>query len=105
MLKLYMTFFLLAFLFSMASAQFPYKQGGYKGLVVDKLRNVPIEGATIKNKTTQEVVLTNENGYFSIKQKLTDEDSLIVSAIGHEQLTVAIKDFVAGNKSLRLNEQ
>jgi outer membrane receptor protein involved in Fe transport len=73
--------------------------------VVDETRNIPLEGAMVKNRTSNEVVLSNETGQFSFKNKPSDADSLVVSAIGHEQKTITVKELFANNGLLSLRQK
>ena len=55
-----------------------------KGSVVDETTKLPVEGATINFYSAGQLAATNEQGKFSIKLSLKNQDSLIVSAIGYE---------------------
>lgn len=104
MKKFYFSALLVLFVVIQTTAQLPQRTP-FIATVVDETRNIPLEGATVKNNTTGEVVLTNEAGRAFFKNKPSDTDSLLISAIGHEQQIIAVKDLVANKGVLPLREK
>lgn len=104
MKKCYLSALVVLFAMQQATAQLQ-KRNLFVALVVDETRSLPLEGATVKNNTSNEVALTNETGQFFFKNKPADADSLVVSAIGHEQKTIAVKDLIANKGVLPLRQK
>ncbi len=62
---------------------FSQESRALKTVIVDAERSTVVEGATIKNLHTGEISFSNETGQFLLK-KITNEDSLVITAIGYE---------------------
>lgn len=75
------------------------------GSVIDAATNTPIEGATIRFYPGGQTIATNEQGKFSLKQNIQGNDSLFISAIGHERRRISYNDFIKDNRIISLNSQ
>ena len=65
---------------------------------------MPIEGATVLFYPGRQATITNEQGVFSVSRNAAYTDSIIVTAIGHQQLIVMYDDFDR-NRNIVLTEQ
>ena len=75
------------------------------GLVVDEAARIPIEGATISFSSAGQITFTNEQGKFSAKLALRNEDSLIISAIGYETVILSYADFSKNDNTVVLKNK
>jgi outer membrane receptor protein involved in Fe transport len=75
------------------------------GLVVDEAAGIPIEGATISFSAAGQMTFTNEQGKFSAKLALKNEDSLVISAIGYETVTLSYADFSKNDNTVVLKNK
>jgi outer membrane cobalamin receptor len=75
------------------------------GTIVNKQTNSPVEGATILFYPGKQATITNEQGSFSISRNAGYTDSITVTAIGHQKMTVPYKDFLSYNRHIALAEQ
>lgn len=80
------------------------KKAGIKTSVVDAEETSPVDGATIKNLRTGEIFFSNEEGQFSLK-RITDGDTLVVSAIGYETQHRPYKELAANKGIVYLRQQ
>jgi predicted cobalt transporter CbtA len=93
MVKIYFLFFIIVFTFNRTPAQGQNKQS-FTGIVYDASMKTPLEGATVKNKMGSETAFTNEQGRFSFQRITLESDSVVITAIGYEKITVGIKDVI-----------
>src|SRR5688572_6265862 len=76
-----------------------------KGSILDATTKLPVEGATINFYLAGQLAATNEQGEFSIKLSLKNQDSLIVSAIGYETKMISYTDFLKNDRIIRLKNR
>ena len=69
---------------------------------MDATTKAPIEGATISFYPRGLVTTTNEQGKFSIQSNAGKNDSLLISAIGHEITRISYNDFIKNNRIVLL---
>ncbi|TGV02899.1 TonB-dependent receptor [Flavivirga rizhaonensis] len=72
--------------------------GTIKGLVIDKQSEIPLLGATIEllNQDNSIGVITNENGYFTLKNVPLGRQAIRISYVGYEPLTLPNLDVTSG---------
>ncbi|MDQ3278108.1 MAG: TonB-dependent receptor [Bacteroidota bacterium] len=100
MLKFYFpTLLLLVTLHNTSASAQVQNNPAFTGVVWDASFNIPLEGATVKNKTGRETAVTNEQGRFSFKQMPPESDSIVISAIGYEEKTIGIKEVISNRKT------
>jgi outer membrane cobalamin receptor len=68
------------------------------GSVIDAVTKAPVEGATISFYPGGVVTATNELGKFSIKSNSRNNDSLLISSIGHQIIKISYDDFIKNNR-------
>jgi len=83
----------------LASFIFTFSQQTINGKITDANTGVPIEGASIKIKSTTKGTLTNSQGAFKIAVNVNDV--LVISFIGYTEKQVAIKGFTDINIQLQ----
>src|SRR5687768_14358255 len=59
-----------------------WSQGAIQGRVIDKNSQEPLELAYVRWSNTNQGVITNKQGYFTLNKTTTDETALIISFIG-----------------------
>lgn len=74
------------------------------GIVKSQNTNLPIEDTNIYALRTQIGTLTNENGEFSLNNKIKANDTLQVSHIGYITIKIAVKDLKKSNNTISLEE-
>lgn len=88
---------IIAILFSAVNA---FAQVEIKGTVSDAADSKPIQGATVSEKNTKNIVLTDAQGRFAIK--VTDQTSILVfSNVGYKTLEQKVNSATAINISLQ----
>ncbi|WP_303318903.1 TonB-dependent receptor [Flavivirga abyssicola] len=72
--------------------------GIIKGLVIDKQSEIPLPGATVEllNQDKSIGVITNENGYFTLKNVPLGRQAIRISYVGYEPLTLPNLDVTSG---------
>ncbi len=76
-----------------------------KGSIVDQATKLPVEGATINFYSAGQMAATNEQGEFSAKLVLKNQDSLMVSAIGYESIIISYADFIKNGRIIMLRNR
>ncbi|GAA3595131.1 TonB-dependent receptor [Flavivirga amylovorans] len=72
--------------------------GTIKGLVIDKQSEIPLPGATVEllNQDKSIGVITNKNGYFTLKNVPLGRQAIRISYVGYEPLTLPNLDVTSG---------
>jgi hypothetical protein len=75
------------------------------GAALDESTRLPVEGASVSFSGGRQLTATNEQGKFSIKLNLHDEDTLMFSAIGYETKKISYDDFLKSEKIIFLKNK
>lgn len=89
---------LLTLVLSLFALQLSAQNGLVKGIVIDKLTETPIPGATVVLTTANLEATTNENGNFEIAKVPLGRHSLNVSFVGYMPVTIPNIEVNAGKE-------
>jgi len=63
-----------------------------KGTIVHEKTKAAVEGATVTNRQTGETTLSNETGHFVLQKSLSATDTLNISALDFEAVSLMVQD-------------
>lgn len=75
----------------------------HPGFLVNSITNSGIENASVENKRTLEVVLTDEQGRFFFQRDVLPSDTLLIAAIGFGVTELTYQEFLVKNKRYQLS--
>lgn len=101
-MKLFYLLFTVLFIGMAAPAIAQNEKTPRQGIIIEAGTNAPVEGASITLLPSRQSVITNEAGRFIIRANSPDIESIRVSVIGFENITISYRDFIEGGSVIKL---
>ena len=75
------------------------------GILIDAENRLPIDGASVKNKSTNETATSDEQGLFSLKKIESNSDSIIISVVGYEEKIIVLSELQGEQRTVQMKQQ